>query len=141
MLLLHTNMIDFFIRVWDDLVMRTEGPMHLRFFFQPATSLFFATRAAIGDAKSGIVPFLPRLIHAKGKRRAIVKEAWKDVGKIFIVGIVIDIIYQLIAIYKLKIEASFYPLESIIVAFILAFVPYLLFRGLIGRTIRLFMKR
>lgn len=132
-------MEEIFIRIWHNLVERTEGPMHFRFFMQPLMALIFTIRAAIRDVKAGTKPYLERLIgSSKGQRRTIAKETWKDVGKIFIVGIILDIIYQLIVIYGLKTKERFYPLESIIVAFALAIIPYVILRGPINRIITLF---
>ena len=65
----------------------------------------------------------------------VAKDGWKDFGKIFVVGIVFDIIYQLIMIFKVKATAYFYPLESITVATCLAVVPYILFRGPTNRLV------
>ena len=121
-------MQDLFNRVIENLIDRTEGPMNLRFFLQPTMSLIFAIRAGLKDAKNGTQPYLWRFfISGKGKRSNIAKEGWKDFGKIFVIGLVLDIIYQLVVIYKFKSEAYFYPLESVIVAICLAIIPYVLF--------------
>ncbi len=134
-------MIEIFTRIWNNLVERTEGPMSLRFFIQPAMSVLFATLAAIRDAKAGNMPLLSRWGHDKTERKKIVKEVWKDVGKIWIIGFILDTIYQLIVIFKLKTETNFYPLESILVAFGLAILPYIILRGPINRVVRLFVKK
>ncbi len=134
-------MNDLFARVWENLLQRTEGPMHFRFLIQPAMSLIFAVAAAIRDAKAGTVPYLWRLVYSKGQRKSIAKEAWLHVGKIFIIGACLDIIYQLIVIFGTKTEAMFYPLESIIVAFALAIVPYIVLRGPVSRIVKIFVKK
>jgi len=133
-------LLDIFGRVWENLVERTEGPMNLRFFLQPVMSLIFATRAAIRDSKNGTVPYLWRFAFSKDQRKSIAKEGWKDVGKIFIIGTILDIIYQLVVIFGVKTESHFYPLESLIVAFLLAIIPYLFFRGPLNRVLRMFSK-
>ena len=134
-------MPDILQRVWENLVERTEGPMNLRFFIQPGMSLIFAIRAAIRDAKIGQVPYLWRFAFKKDEREIIKKESWKDVGKIFIMGICLDIIYQLVVKFVLKTSTHFYPLESIIVAICLALLPYMLFRGPVNRVMRIFVKK
>jgi hypothetical protein len=126
--------------MWDNLIARTEGPMHFRFFLQPVMSLFFAIKAGFRDAKNNTAPYLMRFTVSKDQRRISKKEGWKDVGKVFVVGIIIDIIYQLIVIYKLETQTRFYPLESIVVAFALAIIPYAIFRGPVNRFLRLFIK-
>lgn len=134
-------MIETFLRVWDNLIERTQGPMHFRFFLQPAMAIFFAIRAALRDVKKDQVPYLWRWVTSKGKRREIAREGWKDYGKVFILATLLDIVYQLVVIYGAKKQSMFYPLESFIVAFFLSFIPYVLFRGPVNRIVRLFMKR
>ena len=134
-------MPDIIQRVWENLIERTEGPMNLRFFIQPGMSLIFAILAAIRDAKTGQIPYLWRFAFKKDERDIIKKESWKDVGKIFIIGVSLDIVYQLIVIFKLKTETQFYPLESVIVAICLALLPYMLFRGPVNRVMRIFVKK
>ena len=126
-------MEEFFSRIWNDMVARIGGPMKFRIILQPLVSLYFAYKAGKRDAKTGSVPFFWGLIFNTGDRKSLAVQGWKDVGKVFIVAIVIDIIYQLILIFSKETQSSFYPFESIIVAFILAFIPYLLFRGLFNR--------
>ena len=134
-------MIEIFSRVWDNLIHRTEGPMYFRFYIQPAMALFFAIRAGVRDAKLNRVPYLWRWMTAIGEGREIASEGWKDYGKVFILATLLDIIYQVIVIYGAKTQAIFYPLESFIVAILLAFIPYILFRGPVSRLVKLFMKK
>jgi len=133
-------MLDILTRVWENLLARTEGPLHFRLFIQPAVSLFFAIRAALKDVKNNTTPYLWRFVFSDGKRKQVSQEGWKDYGKIFIIALALDVIYQLIVIYKFKTQAGFYPLESIIVAFALAIVPYFLFRGPVNRIVRAIVK-
>jgi hypothetical protein len=128
-------------RIWENLIARTEGPMHLRFFLQPTMSLIFAIRAGLSDARTGAIPYLWRFLVSKGERKNIAREGWKDFGKIFIVGITLDIVYQLLVVYKHETETRFYPLESIIVAIALAIVPYLIFRGPVSRLMSLIKRK
>ena len=134
-------MIDMFIRLWHNLLERTEGPMNLRFFLQPGMAIFFAIRAAFKDVKNNHVPYLLRFTNSEGNRKEIAKEGWKDFGKVFIIAIILDIVYQLVVIFKFKTESNFYPLESIIVAFLLSFIPYILFRGPVSRLVSYFANK
>lgn len=134
-------MIDMLIRLWQNVLERTEGPMNLRFFLQPGMAIFFAIRAAFKDVKNNHVPYLKRFANADGNRKEVAKEAWKDFGKVFIIAIILDIVYQLVVIFKFKTESNFYPLESIIVAFLLSFIPYILFRGPVSRLVSYFAGR
>ena len=107
-------MEELFARVWENLIARTEGPMNLRFFIQPLTALIFAVRTGLKDAKSDAVPYLWRFLVAKEKRLNIAKEGWKDFGKIFIVGLALDSVYQLVVIFKVKSEERRGPVNRLL---------------------------
>ena len=61
------------------------------------------------------------------QRADLIKDGWKSVGKVFVLALVLDVVYQIIA------SRFVYPGEAIIVAFVLAIVPYLILRGLVTR--------
>jgi hypothetical protein len=129
-------MEDLLARIWENLGLRVTGPMKFRFILQPLMSLFFAYRAGKRDAHSESVPFFYGLIFNTGGRKDLMKQGWKDVGKVFILATVLDIVYQLILIFSKETQGAFYPFESIIVAIVLAFIPYLIFRGIFNRLFR-----
>ena len=56
-------------------------------------------------------------------RREMLRNGWRSVGKVFCLAIVLDLVYQVIVL------RWFYPIETLLVAFLLAIVPYLLVRG------------
>ena len=60
-------------------------------------------------------------------RHEMLRSGWKSVGKVFILALVLDAVYQFITV------RWFYPGEAIVVALILAAVPYLLLRGPVNR--------
>lgn len=118
------------IRFYEDLVGRSTGPMKLRFFLQPAMAIFFATRDGLRDAREGHAPYLWGLLSDKTHRKEDLKDGWKGIGKVFTVALVMDIAYQLF------VQKSMYPLETLVVALLLAIVPYVLLRGLVTRIAR-----
>ncbi len=120
-------MEEFVTRFFENLGLKLHGPMKFRFVIQPLMSLIFAIKAGMRDSKTGSVPYLWGLFFQKGERKELVTEGWKDVGKIFLIAIIMDIIFQLIVL------KTIYPLETILTAFLLAFIPYLIFRGIINR--------
>lgn len=134
-------MTELITRIWENLIARTEGPMHFRFLIQPTMSLIFTILAARRDVKNNAAPYFWRFLTSAGQRPEIAKEAWKDVGKVFLAGLTLDIIYQLIVVFKLKTETRFYPLESVLVAFLLALIPYIVSRGPVSRILRLFNRK
>ena len=117
-------------RVWDDLTGRVTGPMKFRLILQPVMALIFATRAAIRDAREGQPPFLWAVFTSPRERQRLIQSGWKDVGKVFIIAMLIDAVYQVIVIRWL------YPVELVVVAILLAIVPYLLVRGPLNRILR-----
>lgn len=133
-------MEDIVTRFWENLVGRIDGPMKFRIIIQPLMSLIYAFIAGRRDAKGEKVPYFVGLITSTGQRRELVKEGWKDVGKIFIIAVVIDVIYQLVMIFGKETQSAFYPVETIVTAIILSFIPYLIFRGPVNRIFRSFKK-
>ena len=121
-----------------NLGIRHEGPMSFRLYLQPAMSLIYAVLAGIRDAKAGRQPFLLNgLILGKTSRsrKELLKELWKDVGKVFILAAIMEIIFEIIE-FK-----TVHPFEVLKVSFWLAIVPYLLFRGFVARIVSLFIKK
>ena len=112
-----------FLRVWVNLVGRVEGPMKFRLFLQPAMAIFFAIRSGLKDAREGKPAYFWTLFTDPRERSLALKDGWKSIGKVFILAIVLDVVYQLIELRWV------YPGEAVLVAIILAIVPYLLVRG------------
>jgi hypothetical protein len=120
----------FFARFSEQLVARISGPMKFRLVLQPLMATFFAVRGGLQDAREGKPAYFWALFTDKGEREAALKNGWKAVGKVFILAIVLDVVYQIIA------EHWVYPGEAVLVAIILAIVPYLAIRGPINRIAR-----
>lgn len=123
-------MDDTFTRVFQDLFARLDGPLHFRFFLQPAMAIFFAIRDGLRDARVGNPPFFWSLFTEPEHRRERVRDGWKSISKVFIIAALLDLVYQIIAL------RWFYPFETLIVAVVLALVPYILIRGPINRLKR-----
>jgi hypothetical protein len=122
---------EFFARVWEMLVGRSTGPMKLRLIIQPTVAAIFAIRAGLRDAREGRAAYFFWLVFTNSARRPeLLRLAWEDVGKVFIVAFMVDVVYELIA-YRWV-----YPGQALLVATVLAIVPYLLIRGPITRIIR-----
>src|SRR3954469_8437319 len=99
--------------------------MTFRLIIQPAMHIFFAIRAGLRDAREGQPPFLWAFYANPGRRRKLWLEARKDVGKVFILALVLD------AIYQVMVHSGVYALELLLTATILALVPYVVVRGLV----------
>jgi hypothetical protein len=121
----------FIARVTENLIARVTGPMKFRLLLQPCMAIFFAIREGLKDAQVGKPPYFWGCLTDRGERKAMLKEGWKSIGKVFTLAVVLDIVYQLI-----EHRWQVYPGEAILVAIILAIVPYLLVRGPINRIVR-----
>jgi hypothetical protein len=124
-------MEDILARIAENLVGRMHGPLTLRLLLQPAVAIFFAVRAGLRDAREDRPPYFWALLYNADHRRAMLRDGWHDVSKVFVIAIILDIIYQVLVVRWV------YPGETLIVAAILALVPYLLFRGAVTRVMRL----
>lgn len=122
-------------RVWENLIGRVHGPLTFRLLLQPAIAIFFATRAGLRDARENRAPYFWALIYDPTHRREMLHQGWRDVGKIFVIAVILDVIYQLLVVRWI------YPGETLIVATVLALIPYLLIRGLVTRIARLALRK
>ena len=123
-------MDDMWVRFSTDLIGRLSGPMRFRLVLQPLMATFFAIRSGLADASADKPPYFWALLSDRADREAMIKDGWKSVGRVFLLAIVLDVIYQL---YVLRFV---YPIQAIVVALILAIVPYLILRGLVTRVAR-----
>ena len=120
-------MEDLLSRIFENLIDRVSGPMKFRLILQPLMATIFAIRSGLKDAKEGKPAYFWALFTDPEHRGDLLRSGWKSVGKVFVIAIIIDFVYQLIVF------RWFYPLEALIVAAILAFVPYLVIRGPVNR--------
>jgi hypothetical protein len=127
-------MEELFTRLWNDLIGRIGGPMSFRLVLQPAMALIFAIRDGLKDAREGRPAYFYSLFTEPENRRSRLREGFKAVARVFVFAIVMDMIYQVTVL------RWFYPLQALIVAFVLAFLPYILLRGPVNRIAR-FLKR
>src|SRR5271169_2768808 len=114
-------------RFFENLVDRVHGPMKFRLVLQPLMAAFFAFRDGRKDALAGRGAYFWQLFTDSGHRKELVANGWKSVGRVFILAVVLDAVYQLWQLHW------FYPGEAVTVALILAIIPYLLLRGPVNR--------
>jgi hypothetical protein len=126
----HGVSIGVFQRIWRDLMERPTGPMSFRFILQPLMAAVTAIIDGLRDARIVRSPFFRALLFEPQHRIPRLVEAFNAIARIILLGLVMDVIYQLIAFHR------FYPAEAVIVALLLAVVPYVVLRGLITRGAR-----
>jgi hypothetical protein len=125
-----------FPRAWSDIVQRTSGPLSFRFILQPSMAAIAAIHDGLKDARIGRAPYLWTVVrfwtaaHTRGERVERLREGLIATSRIILLGIVMDVIYQLLE------YTTFYPAQALLIALLLAFIPYLLIRGPVTRIAR-----
>ncbi len=119
-----------FERIWQNLLERPGGPMTFRFVLQPIMAMIAALVHGVKDARTGRSPFLWTILTDSTKRGSHLHEGLIATARVILLGLCMDLIYQFIVF------DTFHPAEAVIVAGLLAFVPYLLLRGPITRVAR-----
>ena len=123
-------MDEIWMRFVENMNDRVTGPMKFRLLLQPAMAAFFAIRSGLLDARMGKPPYFWSLVTDPAHRIDMLKDGWKSVGKVFLIALLLDVIYQVMVLKFV------YPGEAIYVAFVLAILPYLILRGLVTRIAR-----
>lgn len=123
-------MEELIIRGWEGLVDRIGGPMTFRLILQPLMATLLAVRAGLKDAREGRPPYFWTLITEPAQRVDLLREGWRSIARVFVLAVVMDFIYEWVM------GRWFYPLETLIVAIVLAVLPYLFLRGPVNRIAR-----
>jgi hypothetical protein len=122
--------MDLLARFSDLMVGRVEGPMAFRLIVQPLMAIAFGIHAGLGDAKADRTPYVKAVLEGSPEQRhRLERDAWRDIGKVFILAIVLDCVYQL------KVFQWIYPVQAGVVAILLAVIPYVLVRGTLARLL------
>lgn len=117
-------------RIWTDLIERPDGPMRFRFILQPLMATVAAILHGRQDARAGRSPYFWTMLRNSQERAERLREGLNATARIILLGLVMDVIYQLIVL------KTFYPVEALIIAVVLAFVPYVVLRGIVTRIAR-----
>jgi hypothetical protein len=117
-------------RAVEQLLGRASGPLHLRLVLQPIVATVIAVRAGLKDAREGQPAFFWTVLTNPAERQRLLHSGWKDIVKIFVVAVVLDAVYQVVEF------RAFYAVQALIVAIVLAIVPYVLLRGPVTRLKR-----
>jgi hypothetical protein len=122
-------------QAWEDIFGRIDGPMSFRIIIQPIMAIFLAIRAGWADARAGRPIFFWTLARDPARTRVMVKNLWRIAGKVFLVALVLDAIYQIIVLDWI------YPLQLLIVAMLLALVPCMVVRAVGNRIVSMAHRR
>jgi hypothetical protein len=126
---------DILRRFWENLAGRSSGPMSFRLVIQPVVASGLAIRAGIKDAHEGHPAFLWAALINREYRRELLRNGWRDVWKVFVLAVVLD------AVYQLFVQRGVYLLELLVVATVLAVVPYVVIRGPVSRIAAFLIRR
>jgi hypothetical protein len=122
-------------RIWRNIGDRPGGPMTFRFILQPTMAAIAALHDGIRDAQTGRSPYFWTVLTNPAERADRLREGLVSTARIILLGLVME------AIYQATVLKTFYPGEAVIIAILLAFVPYLLLRGPFARLARWWLAR
>jgi hypothetical protein len=120
-------------RFWSDIFARFGGPMTFRFFLQPTMAAIAAIHDGVKDAREGHKSFFWTAWRHPSQQTGRLREGLISTARIMLLGISMDVIYQL------KELDQFYPAEAVVIALLLAVVPYFIFRWIIEGIARRWM--
>ena len=131
-LLWHGLSVEVLDRIWHNLLDRPTGPMTFRFVLQPLVAAIEAVVDGRRDALEGRPFYLRALLTEPSRRARLAGEGLRATARVLLLGLAIDALYQVLVF------DSFHPAEAVLVALLLAFLPYLLLRGPAARVARRF---
>lgn len=117
-------------RIWQNMLDRPAGPMTFRFILQPIMVAIAALCDGVKDARTGRSYYVWTILRSPEKRAGRLREGLISTARIILLGLCMDTIYQVIVF------DTFHPAEAVIIALLLAFVPYLLLRDPVARVAR-----
>lgn len=127
--------MDFLTRTWEHLLGRLSGPFWIRILLQPLVSAIIGLLIGIKDARAGRQPFVWRLVRDRLHRHELLREAWRDVARIFIIAVIIDGIYQIVVLHWI------HPMGMLLVAITLVVLPYALVRFFTNQIVSFWLYR
>jgi hypothetical protein len=107
---------------------RAGGPFKLRLILQPLVATILAVRAGLMDSRKGYTPYLWSIFRSDAiDRRKLVNSGWNDIRNVFFIALGLEVVYEIV------VSRWVYPIQAIMVAILLAIIPYFIFRGLTTR--------
>ena len=119
----------------EELPQRFSGTGRFRFILQPLLAILLGVRGGIADVKAGNPPYLFGLFFTSGQRRNLLRNAGEAIGILLALGIILDVVFQLI-LYR-----EVHPGAALLIGPILICTPYAISRALTNRSVRRFGKK
>jgi hypothetical protein len=129
------TMLDLLRLGGDQLLGRFSGPLNFRLLIMPTVVSIIALRAVWKDLRDDRPAFLGIWIQDPVERKRVMHGWLKDVGRIFLIAVVLDITYQLLVFRWI------YPGMVLVVAVACAVVPYVLVRGPVHLIAAILLRR
>lgn len=123
-------MLSPFSDAWQEILARPQGPLAVRFYLQPLVAVILATRDGLRDAREGRPAYLWSVLTNAEGRREFLQDGWRSIGKVFMLALLLDVLYEATVL------GGFKPVQGLLVATVLAIVPYVVVRGPVGRVAR-----
>ena len=109
---------------------RDRAPnMRSGFILQPIMATNAALYDGVEDARTGRAPYLWAIASKPAERGGGLREGLISTARVILLGLCMDAVYQFIEF------DAFHPAEAVIIALLLAFVPYLLLPALAHRSL------
>jgi hypothetical protein len=115
----HGLTVEVLERLWRNLLDAPSGPMSFRFILQPSMSATVAIHDSVKRTGRSRLTVAGNPRERMGRLRGELVAT----ARIILLGIEMDVIYQLLVF------ETFYPAQALLIALLLAFIPYLLIRG------------
>jgi hypothetical protein len=122
-------------RFWEDIFARTQGPMTFRFYLQPMMAAIAALLDGIKDTRFGHKSFFWTAAGDPTTQHGRLRGGVESTARIVLLGLSMDVIYQH------KVLHTFYPVEAVLMAILLAVVPYFIFRWIVEGASRWWFAR
>jgi hypothetical protein len=122
-------MEDIFNQLMEKMIGRIDGPMSFRLYLQPVMAIFLAFRDGRADAKAGRLPYFLSLFTEPEKRGQRIREGGKAISRVFFLAVALDLSYQFLEMPQLRLGGA------VLVAIVLAILPYVILRGLVNRVL------
>ena len=107
---------------------RVDGPLSFRLIMQPLIATVLGYRDGLRDWANADPPYFWNILQVLPEERlALVTDGLKSIGKVFSLAIMLDCLFQHLVTGTLSLVGA------VLVATILAIVPYLVFRGMVNR--------
>jgi hypothetical protein len=122
-------------RFWADIFDRVHGPMTFRFFLQPTMAALAAIPDGIRDARLGHKSFFWSALWDARAPKGRLREGLISTARVVLLGLSMD------AIYQFKVFDRFYPVEALMMAILLAVIPYFVLRWIVELVARRWFAR